>query len=179
MQTEINQELVRIVSETVGLTLGMAVASSDSALRITKPAPVGTVHIVGGWNGAVSVAVDSELGAQFADVIFGSTDVDKETLTLEVVRELTNIIGGNVKSLLGAQCALSSPKTIFADPQSVLPPESTVVTALHFGCNGGQIEVTLSKSLIDLGMLLSSYGEQSALDSEGSSGAAHEPKSDC
>lgn len=147
---ELSSELQRIVSETVLITLGVPVEHAPVSSCFDRELPIGIVHIVGGWNGAVSLAVTPRLGEQFSQKIFGTEAGHERSLVLEVVRELSNIVGGNLKSLLGERCALSSPKTGYLTPESVLPPESEVVEQLYFRCCQEQLAVTLSRSTTNL-----------------------------
>ncbi len=70
----------------------------------------GTVHITGQWNGTVLLLCSEPFGRRAASAML---DVPEDSATLadihDAVAELTNIVGGGIKSLLPGPSALSMP----------------------------------------------------------------------
>ncbi len=70
----------------------------------------GKVEISGAWTGAVLLHGSRELAAAAAAVIFSTEpDAGTDQDSVDAMYELTNIIGGNIKSLLPEPCQLSIP----------------------------------------------------------------------
>ena len=69
------------------------------------------VDIVGAWNGVVSVECDEELARAFASAMFACSPRELvEGDLVDALREVANLIGGNVKGVLTAGCRLSLPR---------------------------------------------------------------------
>jgi chemotaxis protein CheX len=80
---------------------------------IEEAVPVsGRVRISGGWNGVVEVACSATLAEQAAQSLFAlpGEEIDEADVR-DVIGELANVIGGNVKSVLPGPSALSLPST--------------------------------------------------------------------
>ena len=69
-----------------------------------------SVHIVGGWNGAVSLSTTEHLASVIASTMFELPLGDLSTEDVDdAIGEMANMIGGNVKSLLPGPSQLSMP----------------------------------------------------------------------
>lgn len=72
---------------------------------------VGQIDLTGDWAGRILVALPPRLATLIAQRMFDG--LPSELLTIErvidAVLELTNMIGGNIKSALPASCDLSTP----------------------------------------------------------------------
>jgi chemotaxis protein CheX len=79
----------------------------DEAVPVT-----GQVRISGGWSGIVEVACSPRLAEQAAQALFllAGGEIDEADVR-DVIGELANVIGGNVKSVLPGPSALSLPAT--------------------------------------------------------------------
>jgi chemotaxis protein CheX len=77
---------------------------------------VGTVRLRGTWNGVVALACPMELARQAAAIMFA---VEPGAITEEQARdalgELTNMVAGNLKSLLPGPTSLELP-TVLEEP---------------------------------------------------------------
>jgi CheY-specific phosphatase CheX len=96
----------------------------------------GVVHILGDWNGSVSV----EMSAIFADKLTRKLldlNTDPEVYHLQqVLQELANMTGGNLKPLLGESCALSTPKSHNKIGYGITVPDSEEKACACFKCIG-------------------------------------------
>src|SRR4051812_38858638 len=74
---------------------------------------IGTVHITGSWSGSVVVECPETFGRVVAATMFGSApdDVTEDEL-VDVMGELANMTGGNVKALLESNSSLSLPTVV-------------------------------------------------------------------
>ncbi|MDX6202501.1 MAG: chemotaxis protein CheX [Frankiales bacterium] len=75
-----------------------------------RPSIVGAVRVTDAWFGAVVLEVTPGLARTVAATMFSSTpDVVTDAEVVDALGELTNMIGGNIKSLLPAPSQLSLP----------------------------------------------------------------------
>ena len=83
---------------------------------------IGTVAITGAWTGKVLLRCHPALARSLAAAIFGAPE---DEVTLDVIQdalgELTNIVGGNLKSLIG-KCLLGLPMVLSGSEYSVRMP---------------------------------------------------------
>lgn len=68
------------------------------------------VHILGDWMGSVVFQCGPSTARSIAQRMFGLQRVSTEEID-DALREIANIIGGNLKGVLGERCVLSTPKT--------------------------------------------------------------------
>jgi chemotaxis protein CheX len=102
---------------------------------------IGTVHITGSWSGSVVIECPERLGRIVAGSMFGSEpgDVSDDEL-VDVVGELANMIGGNVKALLEGDSSLSLPTVVRGSDFRVIVPGTHLARALSFECDGHVFE---------------------------------------
>jgi CheY-specific phosphatase CheX len=126
--------------------LGLTVqrSSEGSLLPRKEPALAGCVQITGAWEGAVALHGSATLARQAASIMFG---MNPEEATSEEVQdalaELTNITGGNVKTLLPEPCLLSLPAVVEGNDYTFRVPGSVPASCLAFECEGQPFLVTL------------------------------------
>ena len=108
------------VTETFGTMLSMEIEHLED-----EPAPghgvhriVGTLNMAGKVNGIFNVQVTVDFGRQMAAGMLGMepAEVDPASDVRDLIAEITNIVGGNLKSALndaGHACVLSTPSITF------------------------------------------------------------------
>lgn len=107
----------------------------------------GFIQIIGAWHGTVSIHCPASLARTAASIMF---DVEEKKTTMEQIQdaigELTNMLGGNIKSLLPEHesCHLSLPGVAITDHQLRIPG-STQVAKVTFKCQDHYFVVTLQK----------------------------------
>jgi chemotaxis protein CheX len=103
------REVVQNVWSTM---LGLNVSSirPDTLGRAHASFVTGCVQITGAWQGAVTVDCSGGLARRVAAIMFGQETVlvTSEQIS-DAIGELTNVIGGNIKSLLPGPSQLSLP----------------------------------------------------------------------
>jgi chemotaxis protein CheX len=103
-------EELRQVTEDVFTTM---IGPAPVLVENEAPAPesiAATVRITGAWSGAVTVCGSLKLARLAAGAMFGlPPDEAGDAEVRDAIGELGNMIGGNVKSLLGGECVLSIP----------------------------------------------------------------------
>ncbi len=108
----LEEEILEITETTWQSMLGLEIHPRALPVSIgpVEGNLTGKVEISGAWTGVVLLHGSHELAAEAAAVIF-STEAGGGTAqdSLDAMYELTNIIGGNIKSLLPEPCQLSLP----------------------------------------------------------------------
>ena len=107
----------------------------------------GCVQITGAWNGTVTMHYPMALAKQVAAIMF---DLHGEPVENELIQdalgELTNMTGGNIKSLLPEPCFLSLP-AVAVTKSAMRIPGSELVSKVTFQCNGENFQVSLLKKV--------------------------------
>ena len=104
----------------------------------------GCVQITGAWQGAVTVDCSTRLARRIAALMFG---IDPDAAKTEEIRdalgELTNMTGGNIKSLLPSPCALSLPTVAEGLDYTISFPGGRLLSQVAFDCQGEPLLITL------------------------------------
>ena len=112
-----------------------------------QPMLMGSVHLNGDWEGAVTLNCSAALARQLTATLFGiSEQSTTPEQTQDALGELTNIVGGNIKGLLPVQSQLSLPAVTEGNDYLSLVPESRVVSKVAFECLGEPLFVVLLKT---------------------------------
>jgi chemotaxis protein CheX len=102
---------------------------------------IGTVHITGTWSGSVILECPETFGRVVAASMFGSDPADVTVDELvDVVGELANMTGGNVKALLEGDSMLSLPTVVRGSDFRVVVPGTHLARSLAFECEGHVFE---------------------------------------
>lgn len=129
------------------LSLDAKPAENGSSNSKNNYALAGCVQITGAWNGTVTVDYPMSLAKQVASIMF---DLHGEPVENELIQdalgELTNMTGGNIKSLLPEPCFLSLPAVALTD-SAMRIPGSELVSKVTFKCNGENFQVSLLKKV--------------------------------
>jgi chemotaxis protein CheX len=109
------------------------------------------VHILGGWHGSVSIECEKALAEEMARKMFelGEASIPPEDWH-SVLKELTNITGGNIKGLLGAGCILSTPRAWEGKDFLFSVPDSSELLKQDFTILGMYFRVRIHESSLDL-----------------------------
>lgn len=135
-----------VINEMWQHVLAKSVVSID---RQTIPGVdwlVGCVHITGAWRGTITLAVPPQLARKIAERIHPDGGEMHPEILGELVGELTNMLGGNLKALLPPPCYLSSPAVAVGDRFE--PPGVTRqrVVRAEFEEDGWPFVATLSET---------------------------------
>ncbi len=140
-------EIVQIVTSIWMSILGLAVSPDPGGGARLDAAPrtfTGCVQLTGDYEGAALLRCGTSLARRLAAVMF---EASPESLTLEEVQdalgELTNMVAGNVKPLLGGVSRLSLPSVVEGSDYTILVPGSEPVASVLFDCGGEPFEVTV------------------------------------
>lgn len=125
-----------IWSVVLGLELDTSAGAPSSDVL------AGVVRITGAWEGAVVLRCDRRVAARAAAILFG---VDPAHTTPEqendVLGELTNVVGGNLKALLPQPSRLSLPIVHSASGPEL---EGTLLADVALSCQGDAVRVQVT-----------------------------------
>ena len=110
-----------------------------------------SVSITGSWTGHV-VYASSTVGARKVAAAFLSMEpeeVSQDDLS-DVLGELANIVGGNVKAMLPAGATLSLPQVVLAPESATSYPSAERVTGLYGIWEGEPVSVSMWQSRRDV-----------------------------
>jgi chemotaxis protein CheX len=109
-----------------------------------------SVSITGTWQGAVvygsSVAAARHAAAAF--LAMEPDEVSEEDIS-DVLGEIANIVGGNVKAMLPAGCLLSLPQVVLAPEWASRYPSAVQVAGLYGTWRGEPVSITMWQSRSD------------------------------
>ncbi|HZP07057.1 MAG TPA: chemotaxis protein CheX [Terracidiphilus sp.] len=139
-----SDDLLQIVSSVFDTMLGLEAFESGAPWQPTARWWTAAVYLSGEWNGAVLVECDHEQAARFA-ARFLSIDLPEAVneMIRDVLGELANMIGGNVKSVLMSGIRLSMPSTVHGSDYNIRLCGGTVRQRMAFECNDGAFWVTI------------------------------------
>ena len=146
----LEQEILEITETTWQAMVGLAIQPRTPPVMVEPMEEflTGRVEISGAWNGTILLHGSSQLAGSAASVIFGNGGIDvTKQEALDAMYELTNIIGGNIKSLLPEPCRLSLPLVEATTPGSLFVEGARQVSELWFDCQRQPLFVTVWQSL--------------------------------
>lgn len=126
------------------LQMDLEIAPVDPRLPLSGVTSTGTVHISGEWNGSVFVQCSLEHARVAAETMFmaepGSLGEDEVS---DALGELTNMVGGNIKSLLPEPSKLSIPSVANGENYTIRVPGATLVDAVTLVGPAGQVHLSV------------------------------------
>jgi chemotaxis protein CheX len=143
--TKINAEMLSQTVEAVFLAMmNLQVSSSKKVWAPSQHQLTSAVHLSGDWNGALLFECDRELACKFAGR-FLSMDAPEAVNdeVRDVLGELANMIGGNIKSALAPGLSLSMPSVTDGSDYGLRICGSKVHRRQAFECADGPFWITL------------------------------------
>lgn len=134
-------DVVAVTQEVWSALLGLDLVP-DATLPPASSTVTGCVQITGSWDGAVLLTVSTAFARQATETMFASDDVTEDDV-IDAVGELTNMVGGNVKSLLPAPSQLSVPSVASGERYTVHLPGTTPLHELVLGCGSEPVAVSI------------------------------------
>jgi chemotaxis protein CheX len=149
MQTEASigvppDELARIVESVFETMLSLEVAEQGAPWFPGGNRLTAAVHMTGDWNGAVLFECDRRQARQFAGR-FLSIDPPEtmDDVVRDVLGELANMIGGNLKCVLTRGIRLSMPSVVDGSDYSLRICGAEVRERLAFQCSEGPFWISI------------------------------------
>jgi len=145
METGVSVDMLAGIVRSVFITmLGLEVSGSEAHFSSHGDRLTSFVHFTGGWNGAVLFECTRRQACQFAGRILAMNppqSVDDDVR--DVIGELANMIGGNMKSGMPPGVRLSMPTVMEGRDYDVRVCGSQLLERLAFQCADGDFWVTV------------------------------------
>jgi CheY-specific phosphatase CheX len=117
---------------------------SDRSARLGVDSTVtGCIQIDGAWRGAVLIQCPFALASTLTAVMFAADGAPPMEDVRDAIGELTNMVAGNIKSLLPERCQISLPAVALGSDQQFTVVGTEVVTSVGFSCDGLPLLITL------------------------------------
>lgn len=134
-----------IVGEIWESMLGLDIAPIDDC----SPDHMGrevraAVQITGAWEGAVVIECDEAAAAAFTAAMLGLEDEKPDEADVrDVTGELANMVGGNLKAVVGPDARLSLPTVVVGAGLEVFVPGSVVQSQTSYGSEAGCFSIVV------------------------------------
>ncbi|MGZ6737692.1 MAG: chemotaxis protein CheX [Mycobacteriales bacterium] len=126
------------------LSMELAVAGGDPLAPLPGSSVTGCVHVSGEWNGTIFLQASAEHAVAAAEAMFAA---DPGSLSpgevSDALGELTNMVGGNIKSLLPGPSRLSIPTVAEGEHYTVRVPGASLVDAVTLVGPAGPVHITV------------------------------------
>jgi chemotaxis protein CheX len=105
---------------------------------------VGRVTVTGEWQGNVLLSCPAQLARMAASAMFDlpAEQLDDEQVA-DALGELTNMIGGNIKSLIPGPSRLSMPAVTVGASSTLPMPRATLLSTVALACEGLPLTVSV------------------------------------
>ena len=147
-------ELAQIVESVFATMLGLEVMECNTAWFDSPDRLTSAVHLSGGWNGAVLMECDRtqacRLTGRFLSMGTGEpqpTPTVVDDVVRDLVGELANMIGGNLKCVLTHGVLLSIPSVVDGSEASIRVCKTEVRERLPFRSSEGVFWITVLTKL--------------------------------
>ena len=149
MPTELSMEilpdeLAQIVEPVFATMLGLEVGKYGTPWFPNGERLTAAVHMAGDWNGAVLLECDRRQACQFAGRFLAMDPPDSvDDVVRDVLGELVNMIGGNMKCVLARGIQLSMPSVVDGSDYCMRICGTKVRERLACQCSEGPFWVTV------------------------------------
>lgn len=111
---------------------------------LTGERVTGCVHISGGWAGSVLFSCSQATAERVAGALFGMEQSDvSDGEIVDAIGELTNVVGGTIKSILPGPSKLSLPSVISGMGYSMAIPNAKALAEKRLACQGEVVVVSV------------------------------------
>ena len=145
MPTEVSVDMLEEIVQSVFITMmGLEVSPSENSTTPPGKRLTSFVQLTGEWNGAVMLECSEQQACQFAGRILAMDapeDVDDDVR--DMLGELANMIGGNMKSGMATGIRLSMPTVMDGSDYDLRVCGAKVKNKLAFDCADGKFWVTV------------------------------------
>ena len=119
-------------------------ASGEGLAGPGRRTVAGCVQITGAFEGSVAVYCTNTLARQAAGILFDVAEgIGDDAQAQELVAEIANMAGGNVKALVAEPSRLSLPAVAEGTDFHASIPGSRLVSAVAFECEGEPLLISL------------------------------------
>lgn len=140
----LSDDVAAIVQEVWSSMLGLDIAPTEGDDIVTGPAIAGSVSVTGASDCLIAVEMETATAKLVGSTMFmmAIDEIPMNDVT-DAVGELTNMIGGNIKSLLPEPSALSLPVVAQGEPPTIKVVGGDTLLSQMFACGDGHVNVTV------------------------------------
>lgn len=140
-------ELVQIVESVFGTMMSLEVNQRGTPWFPSPDRLTSALHLAGDWNGAVLLECSPSQACRFAGRFLSMDPPDTvDDVVRDVLGELANMIGGNLKCVLTRGIRLSMPSVVDGSDYSLRVCGAEVRERIALGCDDGAFWVTVLAS---------------------------------
>lgn len=137
-------DVAEIVSSVFDTMMNLAIRESDEPWFASEDRVTATVSLGGDWNGALVIECDRRLACRLAGRFLSMDPPDTvDADVCDVLGEIANMVGGNMKSILKRGIRLSMPVVVEGSDCRVRVCGSTLSERLTFASEDGTFWVTV------------------------------------
>ena len=146
MRAFLISELNRVTSQIWEYMFEWMAQTTETAPSNDVDTRSAMVMVSGAWQGAVIITASRNLAGLAAAHMFSVApeEVSDECVG-EALKELANITGGNIKTVLPEPCVLSTPVSLGNVGFGFYPAETEPVCSLHYTVHNEPFKVTVAQ----------------------------------
>jgi chemotaxis protein CheX len=140
-----DEEIVAITRDVWESFTGRTIELADDQVRPDGgDITVGCVTVTGEWQGSVLLTCPAQLARMAASAMFDvpAAQLDDKQVA-DALGELTNMIGGNIKSLIPGPSRLSMPTVTVGASSTVPMPGAALLSTVSLACEGLPMTVSV------------------------------------
>lgn len=131
-----------IVTEIWSSMLDFQLSEAGSGVDQTGHRQVrAAVQLTGGWEGTVVIECDQTVARVFTAAMTGADESPGDAEVQDVMGELANMIGGNLKAVIGAPTQLSMPTVVVGTDLDLSVLGATELVHVSYACGGGVFSI--------------------------------------
>lgn len=140
-----DEDLAGIIRDVWSSFTGMVIGSAPDELALDGgQGIVGRVAVTGEWQGQVLLVCPRQLARTAAATMFDQpADKLTDDEVADAVGELTNMLGGNIKSMLPGPSGLSLPEVTTAASFSAWTAGAALLKSISLTCEGLPLTVSI------------------------------------
>ena len=136
----LEDEIAAVAHEVWESMFGLDLSTGSDASLPEGSVLTGIVNLDGDWQGAVTLRCPVPLAEELTRALFGEST---EAEVRDLVGELTNQLGGNIKAMLPGAESLSLPVVAAGADYDITVSETSVEATVALTCNGSVLVVSL------------------------------------
>jgi len=137
-------ELTQVVQSVFGTMLRLEVNESNQPWSPGAEQLTATIHLAGDWNGVLALECGQEQACAFAARFLSMEKPERvDEVVRDVLGEMANMIGGNLKCVLAGGLKLSMPAVVDGADHNLRVCRAGIVERLVFECVEGVFSVVV------------------------------------
>ncbi|MCA9187850.1 MAG: chemotaxis protein CheX [Pirellulaceae bacterium] len=142
-----NDTLTQVACDVFTSMLGIPIEpAAQEPADAAEPLVASYIGVSGDWTSALEIVTTERVARQIASGMYeAAADNLPENDVFDALGEIANMIGGNVKGIIGGECSLSLPRVDRRREWSFTDTQGAPCTDLHFHCLNGIVAMRLTE----------------------------------